>query len=243
MHARERIGVLYAADLLGAGLGAAVATGLLFLLPAESAIRIAAIAGAVAAMLPAGKAVTRLALPSIAVIAALALPQGWLAPRITEFKPLPRTLAVIGAEVVAEHSSPYGLLTVVRNDAIPFRHAPGRSLAATTEVPRQLAVFTDGDSMTALTAHDGRESLAWLDETTSALPYHLLCAPTSAGAGRGWRGGGAASRLSRRARDHAVELNPAMLDALALLAGRPAACACTRAMPAVSRAPIRGSTT
>ena len=78
---------------------------------------------------------------------------------------------------MAEHSSPYGLLTVVRNEEIPFRHAPGRSLAATTEVPAQLAVFTDGDSMTALTAHDGRESLAWLDETTSALPYHLLSRP------------------------------------------------------------------
>ena len=83
MHARERIGVLYAADLLGAGLGAAAATGLLFLLPVESAIRIAAIAGAVAAMLPDGKAATRLALPAIAVVAALVFPEGWLAPRIT----------------------------------------------------------------------------------------------------------------------------------------------------------------
>ena len=31
MHARERIAVLYAADLIGAGLGAGIATGLLFL--------------------------------------------------------------------------------------------------------------------------------------------------------------------------------------------------------------------
>lgn len=214
MHARERIGVLYAADLLGAGLGAAAATGLLFLLPAEGAIRIAAIAGAFAAMLPAGKAVTRLALPSIAVLAALALPQDWLAPRITEFKPLPRTLAVAGAEIVAEHSSPYGLLTVVRNQEIPFRHAPGRSLAATTEVPGQLAVFTDGDSMTALTAHDGRESLAWLGETTSALPYHLLSRPRVLVLGAG---GGAEVQQAvyHGAREiHAVELNPAMLAIL-----------------------------
>ena len=39
MHARERIAVLYAADLIGAGLGAGIATGLLFLLPVETALR------------------------------------------------------------------------------------------------------------------------------------------------------------------------------------------------------------
>ncbi|MGH8242762.1 MAG: spermidine synthase, partial [Steroidobacteraceae bacterium] len=180
----------------------------------ESAIRIAAIAGAVAAMLPADGAVTRRALPAIAVVAALVFPQSWLAPRLTEFKPLPRTLAVAGAKVVAEHSSPYGLLTIVRNEEIPFRHAPGRSLAATTEIPAQLAVFTDGDSMTALTAHDGRESLAWLDETTSALPYRLLARPRVLVLGAG---GGAEVQQAvyHRAREiHAVELNPAMLALL-----------------------------
>ncbi|MGH8721614.1 MAG: spermidine synthase, partial [Burkholderiales bacterium] len=164
--------------------------------------------------LPAGGAATRLALPAIAVVAALVFPQVWLAPLITEFKPLPRTLAVAGAEVVAEHSSPYGLLTIVRNEEIPFRHAPGRSLAATTEIPAQLAVFTDGDSMTALTAHDGRESLAWLDQTTSALPYHLLSRPRVLVLGAG----GAAEvqqAVYHRAREiHAVELNPAMLALL-----------------------------
>jgi hypothetical protein len=215
MHARERIAALYAADLLGAGLGAALATGLLFLLPAGDALRAVAVAGAVAAALQTGPKITRLALPALAVISALLLPHSWLAPRITEFKGLPRTLGIMGAEVEAEYSSPYGLLTIIRNETIPFRHAPGRSLAATSEPPAQLAVFTDGDSMTAMSVYDGRlESLAWLDQTTSALPYHLISRPRVLVLGAG---GGAEIQLAlyHEAREiHAVELNPTMLELL-----------------------------
>lgn len=215
MHARERIAVLYAADLIGAGLGAGIATGLLFLLPVETALRTAAIAGAVAAALPSAPRLARLALPAVALIAIVLLPRSWLAPQITEFKGLPRALSVIGAEIEAEYSSPYGLLTTVRNKTIPFRHAPGRSLAATSEVPEQLAVFSDGDAMTALTAWDGRhESLSWLGETTSALPYQLLARPRVLVLGAG---GGAEvlQALYHDAREvQAVELNPAMLGLL-----------------------------
>lgn len=215
MHARERIAALYAADLLGAGLGAALATGLLFLLPADEALRAIAVAGAAAAALQTSPKLTRLGFPALAVISVLLLPQSWLAPRITEFKGLPRTLGIMGSAVEAEYSSPYGLLTIVRNESIPFRHAPGRSLAATSEPPAQLAVFTDGDSMTAMSVYDGRlESLAWLDQTTSALPYHLIGRPRVLVLGAG---GGAEVQLAlyHEARDiHAVELNPTMLELL-----------------------------
>jgi len=53
MHARDRIPILYAADLLGAGLGAGLTVGLLFLLPADDALRVVAVGGAVAAFLSA----------------------------------------------------------------------------------------------------------------------------------------------------------------------------------------------
>lgn len=215
MHARERIPVLYAADLLGAGLGAALATGLLFLVTPGEALRAAVLLGAVAAALPPAPKLARLALPTLAVVSALLVPPSWVAPRITEFKGLPRTLQVMGAAVEAEYSSPYGLLTVVSNETVPFRHAPGRSLAATSEPPPQLAVFTDGDAMTALTAIDGRrESLAYLDETTSALPYYLTGQPRVLVLGAG---GGAEvlQALYHDAREiHAVELNPTMLKLL-----------------------------
>jgi hypothetical protein len=211
MHARERIPTLYAADLLGAGLGAGLTTGLLFLLPAEAALRVVAAGGAVAALLPIAPSLARWGMPALAIAVALLLPVDWLAPRMTPFKGLPRTLAVMGAEVVDERSSPYGLLTVVRNDAVPFRHAPGRSLTGTAELPRQLAVFTDGDGMTALTSRDDLKSLAWLDETTSALPYRLVARPRVLVLGAGG-GTEVLQALVHDAREvDAVELNPDML--------------------------------
>jgi len=212
MHARERIPALYAADLLGAGLGAGLTTGMLFLLPADDALRVVACAGACAALLPAAPHLVRLGLPVLAVVAALFSPADWLAPRITPYKGLPRSLAVMGAEVVEEHSSPYGLLTIVRNDAIPFRHAPGRSLTGTSELPRQLAVFTDGDGMTAMTTRKDRESLKWLGETTSALPYRLIAHPRVLVLGAGG-GTEVLQAIYHDAREiDAVELNPGMLE-------------------------------
>ncbi len=211
MRLRDRIPTLYAADLLGAGLGAGLTTGLLFLLPADDALRAVAAAGAIAALLPAAPRLVRLALPAFAVAAAFLVPPDWLAPRVTPYKGLPRALAVMGAEVVQERSSPYGLLTIVSNDAIPFRHAPGRSLTGTSELPRQLAVFTDGDAMMALTSHADRHSLAWLDETTSALPYRLTSRPRVLVLGAG----GGTEVLQAMIHDargiDAVELNPDLL--------------------------------
>jgi hypothetical protein len=215
MHARERIPVLYAADLLGAGLGAGLATMLLFSLSPQDALRTVAVCGALAGLLIPAPTPLRLALPALVALPAVFIPPAWLAPQITEFKGLPRTLQVMGATVEAEHSSPYGLLTIVRNETIPFRHAPGRSLAATSEPPPQLAVFTDGDAMTALVEYDGRhESLAYLDETTSALPYHLTERPRVLVLGAGG-GADVLQALYHDAREiDAVELNPAMLSLL-----------------------------
>ena len=210
MQVRERIPMLYAADLLGAGVGAGLATGLLFVLPAEEALRIVAMTGAVAACLPATQRVLRLALPAVAVAVALLLPAEALAPRMTPYKGLPRTLSVMGAEVVEERSSPFGLLTVVRNETIPFRHAPGRSLTGTSELPQQLAVFTDGDGMTALTPRADRASLAWLGETTSALPYRLTAHPRVLVLGAGGGAEVLQALYHGAPRIDAVELNPDM---------------------------------
>ena len=49
------------------------------------------------------------------------------------------------------------------------------SLNATDEPPPQLGVFVDGDGPAAMTRFDGELApLAYLDQLTSALPYHVL---------------------------------------------------------------------
>ena len=102
---------------------------------------------------------------------------------------------------------------MVENARVPLRHAPGLSLNATMEPPPQLAVFTDGDGLSALTRYDGRrEPLAYLDFMTSALPYHLLREPRVLVLGAG-AGADVLQAIYHGARGiDAVELNPQVVD-------------------------------
>ena len=90
---------------------------------------------------PAAPHLVRLGLPVLAVVAALLSPADWLAPRITPYKGLPRSLAVMGAEVVEEQSQ----FLRPADDRAQRRHpAPARAGPqphGTSELPRQLAVF------------------------------------------------------------------------------------------------------
>jgi len=63
---------------------------------------------------------------------------------------------------------------VVESVTTPLRHAPGLSLNAEREPPAQYALFSDAGNMSALTRYNGdRATISYLDQTTSALPFHL----------------------------------------------------------------------
>ncbi len=214
----QQIHRIYAADLTGAGAGALGIIVLLFLAPPALALAILSALG----LLAAGMAVMELRQPRwsligiAALLGALALiPSQWTALRLSDYKGLSQALRVLGAEPVAERSSPLGWLMVVRNPQVPFRYAPGLSLAVTTPLPQQLGLFSDGDALGAITRFTGRrEELAWLDGLTAALPYHLLRQPRVLVLGAG---GGAevlqALYFAARQVD-AVELNPQVVALL-----------------------------
>src|SRR5690606_14630036 len=110
----------------------------------------------------------------IVVLAATVAMTGWLRLNVSPYKGEEQMLRIPGARIIDRYSSPLGLISVVKSAITPLRHAPGLSLNATTEPPEQLAVFTDADGMTAINRYDGNpETLSYLDQTTSALPYHL----------------------------------------------------------------------
>ena len=213
----DRIHRLYRADLLGAGLGAASIVGLLFLLPPEACLRwvgaLAIVAAGVAAWdRELGR---RRGLGALLLVAGLASPFLWprdfTALRISEFKGLTGALEAPESRVVAERSSPLGSISVVSSPRIPFRHAPGLSLAFPGELPEQLGVFTDADSLSVISRFRGdREELLWRDYLTSALPYHLLERPRVLVVGAG---GGAEvlTAIHHRAREiDAVEVDRRM---------------------------------
>jgi len=206
---------IYFSDLLGAGIGAlGVITALYLLRPGQAALLLAAVALAASLLVP-GVARRRWLAGGqtawLAILALLALQGGLPGLKISEYKGLSQALEAVGSRVVAESSSPLGLLTVVENTRIPYRHAPGLSFAARHLPPEQLAVFTDGEGLSALNRHDGTpEALAYLDDTTAALPYRLLEQPAVLVLGAG-AGSDVALALRQGARRvDAVELNPQM---------------------------------
>jgi spermidine synthase len=213
----DRINIVYRYDLIGAGAGALGLVAAMFVLTPEYCLRLIIGTGFTAAAIACvGREAGRrpaAVLFATGVAGAIVWPQSLLAPLHSPYKELSQALLVPGTQVIEERASPLGVLTVVASPRVPFRHAPGLSLAARGRIPPQLGVFTDGDAMTAITRYDGeREDVAYLDQQSAALPYHLLDRPRVLILGAGG-GSDVLLALYHHARTvDAVELNPQMVD-------------------------------
>lgn len=178
LHFGKQASRIYAFDILGAGLGSLGVIVVLFLVPphqvlsALTALALLAAAIAVVELKVRPKWLMELFV-GLAVLVAVALPD--IQVHSSAYKDLNQAMNIAGAWVVEERTSPLGQITVVENTRVPLRHAPGMSLNATMEPPPQLGVFVDGDGPSALTKFDGNLApLGYLDQLTSALPYHIL---------------------------------------------------------------------
>ncbi len=248
---------IYRADLVGAALGAMGAIGALYLWAPATGLRMVGAAGGLAAILGwtardrrrpgagdeaatgprAGRATAALA--SGAVLLAVLWPAGWLEPRMSEYKALSKVLAVPGTEVVAERSSPLGALAVVASPRIPFRMAPGLSLAFSGELPEQRLILRDGEVAAVVDGADpGGAPPGYLRYLPAALPFELferaggrsgpgaaLPGPGVAVLGAGSGTGLALALAYGAAEIHAVEVDPRLLELwtgeLAAFAARP----------------------
>jgi len=175
----EQAGRIYSFDILGAAAGCLVVIfGLYALAPLGVLGAVGAtalVAAALASLRPGWRPAIAAAGSLVAAVVVLWTLNGQGKPRLSPYKELSQTLEVMGTRVLAETSSPLGLVTVVESPRVPFRYAPGLSLNAPAEPPEQLGLFTDGEGMSAIVRFDGaRQPLAYLDYMTSALPYHLV---------------------------------------------------------------------
>jgi SAM-dependent methyltransferase len=216
-HFRGKLARIYSFDILGAGAGSLGVVALLFVLSPAEALKLIGALGFVAAAvawLECGGHVRWPALLSMLfALLPLLLPTAWIAPAMSPYKELSQTLRIPEARVIEERSSPLGLVSVLESPRVPLRHAPGLSLNASTEPPPQLAVFVDGEGLNALTRFDGRrESLAHLDQISSALPYHLLRRPRVLVLGAGAGADVLQAHYHGASRIDAVELNRQVVE-------------------------------
>jgi hypothetical protein len=217
MHYSARSGVVYGADLAGAGVGSMAVVLVLFVVFPLSAMQWISATGLLAAWLgcrelkvPVRRGITAGALASVAVLIALAQTSGL---QISPYKGLSQTLRIPGSQIIAERSSPLGLISVLESGQVPLRHAPGLSLAAGVEPPPQLGIFTDADGLSVINKGGVQApGAAYLDQVSSALAYHLREPGRVLILGAGGGSQVLQAQLHNATRIDAVELNHQVTD-------------------------------
>ncbi len=179
-HRQGSIGALYRADLVGAGLGAGAVMAALYVVLPEVGLTIFAAAGLLASGCGclAERRRTGWALLLIGLASPFLWPAALTQPRPSPYKALSQALEVPGRRVVATRTSPLGLVTVVESPQVPWRLAPGLSLSRPAPIAEQLALFSDGTAPSPIARFQGdRDTVAYLDRRTAAIPYRLLQKP------------------------------------------------------------------
>lgn len=185
MRYHQHIPQVYGIDLIGAGLGAVLVMVLLQMFTPDIVLRVLALFGLSAGFFALTNFSARYkqltsAVLLASIIAIVLTPQRWLDLRLSEYKGLAQTLLIKDASLLQSHSSPVSQTSVVESPLVLFRHAPGMSLQSPAGPPEQLAVFRDGDEMTAIDHVTDKKSLEYHDYMSSALPYHVHRSPRNA---------------------------------------------------------------
>ena len=161
---------LYCANLIGSGLGAALALILMRRLPPEALPAFIALTPLLAGMLMLKRPLIRSAacLPICLVLLYVYHPPDLA---LSEFKDLKRAMDLPGAAIISSRNSPLGLLDIVKAPAL--RYAPGVSLTYQGDLPVCPMVFKNGDWFGPILPWNPAMRHLILDYTTGAVAYAL----------------------------------------------------------------------
>jgi len=173
----ERAGLLYGADLLGAGIGS---IGVLYLMtssgPDKSVFIISSVALS-AAFIAGGKRLKLISSILILLnISLLFFYPAFINLRLSPYKGLQIALKYPGAEHIKTYYSPFSRIDTFKSLAVRF--APGLSLRYLDALPGQIGFSIDGGEINAITAFGDLTSLTFLRYLPSSLPYEIVNPPS-----------------------------------------------------------------
>ncbi|WP_298267446.1 hypothetical protein [Geobacter sp.] len=168
----QRSGLLYGADLLGAGTGSLGVLLLLGSLAPERAVFVLSLAPLTAAVVS-GTARLRIGalLCALLSLSILVAEPGFARLRISPYKGLESALRFPGARALKTYVSPFARVDTFTSPAVRF--APGLSLRYLEPLPPQAGLAVDGGDVSAITAAGSGRGLDFLEYLPSALPYVL----------------------------------------------------------------------
>jgi len=168
----ERAGLLYGADLIGAGIGSVGVLPLLGFFPPEEVVLILSLLVASATAIFGGWRLRLAAsLLSAVTVALLMFHPDAMQPRISPYKGMEAALRYPGAERLATHLTPFARVDTFLSPAV--RYAPGLSLRYQDKLPEQIGISIDAGAVNAVTSSLEPEPLAFLEALPAALPYAI----------------------------------------------------------------------
>ena len=176
----SRAGVLYGANLVGAGIGCLLSVVFPVIVGAAGAVVVAGVIALAGAAAMAGRELRRPAwlVPGIlgvaAVAAAVAL--GVTELRLSPYKAVSQVLRHEGASKAFHRWNAFSLVEVIESDSI--HAAPGLSFAYQGRLPRQTALAVDGDNLSPMSAVPP-ERADFTEYLPTSLVYRLADRPSA----------------------------------------------------------------
>ncbi|MBS1114063.1 MAG: hypothetical protein H6Q92_1826, partial [Nitrospirae bacterium] len=166
----EKSGLIYGADLLGAGAGS---TGILVFLSITSPESGVFILSSIVLTLTCMTGKLKLKLAAFAFITLnllfLLYHPDFIRPKMSPYKELRMALRYPGAEHLSTYFSPFSRIDIFKSPVVRF--APGISLSYLDSLPQQIGISTDGGEINAITTFDDVKKLSFLQYLPSALAY------------------------------------------------------------------------
>jgi len=168
----ERSGLLYGADLIGAGMGSVAVLALMTVAGPDQVVFIISSVALLASLL-AGRNRLRVVSTGLlfANLALLTFQPQFSVLRMSPFKDLQVALRYPEAEHLKTCYSPFSRIDLFESPAVRF--APGLSLKYLDPLPGQIGFSIDGGGMNAVTSPQNQKKMAFLKYLPSALPYEL----------------------------------------------------------------------